>query len=203
MRIRNLLAIMAPLLLTACWDDNNYNSGPSGPSGPTANFQALHASPDAPDLIVLIDGQVWFDELHYGEGTGGMTISAGSHTVSVQAETPAGPVTVIGPTTSDFQRDNDYVIVAEGPFASMGPAVFPHPLSTVASTATRIQVVHAAPSTSAVAVYLTAPGAALSTSPPPGTGSLAFMGAIAPTDVTSGQYEIRITLITPSGAASP
>ena|SRR5450755_3639893 len=188
MRKYSLLA-MAPLLLSACYDDHNYG----GISGPSANFQVIHASPDTPSLTVLIDGQPLFGDLHYGEGTGELQVTAGSHTLSMQAETPTGAVTVIPSTTINFAQGNDYVVAAEGPYASIGSDVFPHALSTVDPSATRIQVLNAAPTEPSIAVYLTAPGADLTASTPLGTGSLAFMGATAPADVTSGSYEIRIT----------
>ena len=190
MRKGTLLALTGPLLLSACYNDNNYGNNYSGPS---ANFQVVHASPDSPSLIVLIDGQPLFGDLHYGEGSGELQIPVGSHTLSFQAETPTGPVTVIASTTINFAQDNDYVVVAEGPYASIGSNIFPHPLSTVDPSATRIQVLNAAPSAPALAVFLTAPGADLTTSTPLGSGSLAFMGGTDPSDVTSGSYEIRIT----------
>ena len=198
MRRHSLLAVLAPLLLSACYDNNNY--GGNGYSGPTANFQFLHASADAPSLSLLIDGQVWVDSLQYAEGTGEIQIPAGSHTVSVQASTPGGPVTVIAPVSFDFQQNNDYVIAAEGAYASISSAVFTHMLSMVDSTATRIQVLHAAPGAPAIAVYVTAPGADLATSTPLGTGSLAYKGATVQSDVPAGSYEIRIT---PAGATTP
>jgi hypothetical protein len=200
MRKYSLLAVLAPLLLSACYDDHNGDYGYNGYSGPAANLQVQHASPDTPSLIVLIDGQQQFDELHYGEGTGELQIPAGSHTLSIQADTPGGPVTVIAPATVNFAQNNDYVVIAEGPYASLSTSTYSHVLSTVAPTATRIQIVHAAPAAPAVAVYLTAPAADLSSSVPLGTGSLAFMGAIGPNDVPSGAYEIRLT---PAGSTTP
>jgi Domain of unknown function (DUF4397) len=193
-----LSVVLAPLLLSACYDD--HNNGGYGYSGPSANFQFLQASPDAPSLSLLIDGQVWIDSIHYGDGTGEIQIPAGSHTVSVQASTPGGPVTVIAPATFDFQQNNDYVMAAEGPYASISSAVFPHVLSTVDSASTRIQFLQAAPNAPAMAVYLTAPGAALASSTPLGSGSIAFAGATDPSDVPAGSYEIRIT---PAGATTP
>jgi hypothetical protein len=116
----------------------------------------------------------------------------------VQALNPSGPTTVVGPTTLNFQQDNDYVIVAEGAIADISAQVYPHLLSQVASTATRVQFVHAAPSAPSVSVYVTAPGAALT--PGAAFGTTAFMNAIGPTDIPAGQYEIRIT---PGGQVSP
>lgn len=189
-----LAAALAFLALPACNDGygNNY------PTGPHANAQVLHASPDAPELAVLIDGLVAVGELHYGGGTGEFPIPAGTHTVTIQALNPSGPTTVVGPTTINFQQNNDYVIEAEGAVAAISAQVYPHPLSQVAATSTRVQVVHAAPNAPSVSIYITAPGAALTSSTPFGT--IAFMAAIGPTDIAAGSYEIRAT---PAGQTSP
>ena len=189
-----LPAALAALTLSACNDGYNDNY----PVGPLANVQFVHASPDAPNVAVLIDGQPFLHKLHYGEGTGEIQIPAGSHTVTVSALNPTGPATVIGPTTINFQQGSDFVVVAEGPVAAISAQVYPHVLSTVAATSTRVQVVHAAPQAPSVDVYLTAPGAALASSTPAGT--VAFQAAIGPTDVPAGAYEIRIT---PAGATTP
>lgn len=199
MRKYSLLAALAPVMLSACYGGNhdyNYNGFP----GPAANLQVLNASPDAPALTVLVDGQQWFGNLHYGEGTGELPIPAGSHTLSVQAQTPTGLVTVIAPTALNLQQNNDYVVAAEGAYASIGAEVFPHVLSTVAANATRIQFLNAAPAQAAIAVYLTVPGADLSAATPLGSGSVAYQAATGPTDVPSGQYEVRVT---PAGAITP
>lgn len=189
------LIAFVTLALAACHDGNNDNYGPVGPQ---ANIQVVHASPDAPELSVLLDNLPFIGELHYGEGTGEIQVPAGSHTLTIQALTPTGPSTVIGPTTLSLQQGNDYVVVAEGPIAGISAQVYPHLLSTVAATSTRVQIVHAAPTAPSVAVYLTAPGADLTASTPAGT--IAFMAAIGPTDVPAGAFEIRLT---PAGATTP
>jgi hypothetical protein len=76
--------------------------------------------------------------------------------------------------------------------------VFSHPQSAIAPSMTRVQVLHAAPAAPSVSVYVTAPGAALASSAPFAT--FAFKGSVGPTDIPSGEYEIRVT---PAGAATP
>ena len=190
-RTRHLVASLAWPLLAACNSGDGYYPDFVGPSGPTANVQFLHASSDAPPVDVIIDGQLAVGDLDFGQGTGEQPIAATSHTLTIQAETPGMPTTVIGPTTLTLQANTDYVIVAEGPAASIAPVIFPHTLSVVAATSTRVQVLHAAPSAPDVSVFLTAPGADLTTTSPLGT--FAFQGSVGPTDVASGPYEIRIT----------
>ena len=192
---RYLLAL-APLLITAC----NDSSGSGGPSGPYPNVQFVHASPDAPAVSVRIDGQLFLDELDYAEGTGEISLPPGSHTLEVDALNPAGPTPVIGPVTVSFAQNTDYVVVAEGPVASIAPVTFPHPLSAVAAANTRVQVLHAAPAAGPVAVYVTAPGASLASSTPLDGGPLAYQAGVGPTDIPAGTYEIRIT---PANATAP
>jgi hypothetical protein len=200
-KYRHLWVAALPLVFAGCdWGNDNgpYGPGPIGPVGPQASVQFLHASPDAPPVNILIDGTLAVPNLYYGQGTGEQPILAGSHTIEVQALTPGTPTTVIGPTSVDFEQNSDYVIAAEGPVASIGAQTFTHVLSVVAPDATRVQILHAAPSAPSISVYLTAPGADLASSAPLGT--IAFEGALGPSDVPSGSYEIRIT---PAGATSP
>ena len=195
--LRPLLACV-PVLLASCDDhDHRYLYEPQ-PSGPQASIQFVHASPDAPPVTVLIDGVVAVPNLDYGRGTGEQPIAATRHSLTIQAQTPGTPTTVIGPITVDLQQGSDYVIAAAGKVASIAAETFTHVLSSVAADATRVQILHAAPAAPTVSVYLTPPGADLASTAPLGT--VAFEGALGPIDEPSGTYEIRIT---PAGAASP
>lgn len=195
--IRPLLTLLVPLsmagvpLLMAGCDSGHHDRNYAVPTGPLANIQFLHASPDAPRVAVLIDGQLAVPKLDYGQGTGEQSLSAESHTIAIQAQTPGTPTTVIGPTTLSLSANMDYVVVAEGPVASIGPVVFPHQLADVGPDVTQVQILHAAPEAPSVSVYVTAPGADLASSAPLGTVS--FKGSLGPTQVSSGQYEIRVT----------
>ncbi len=191
-----LLTVLVPLLLAAC-DDHDHGLGYNGygqvppPEGPQASLQLVHASPDAPPVNVLIDGSVAIPNLDYGQGTGEQQLSAGAHTIEIQALTPGTPTTEIGPMTVTLAANTDYVIAAEGPIASISAQTYSHPLALVGPNSTQVQVVLAAPNAPSVSVYLTAPGADLASSTPFGTAS--FQGAIGPTQIPSGQYEIRVT----------
>ncbi len=192
-RTARLLAALAPVLLAACYD-HNHGFGGYGPppiQGPQASLQVLHASPDAPPVNVLIDGSLAIPNLDYGQGTGEQQIAAGMHTIEIQTLTPGSPTTVIGPTTLNLAADTDYVVAAEGPVASIAAQTFLHPLALVGPNSTQIQVLHAAPNAPSVSVYVTAPGAELASSTAFGTAS--FQGAIGPAQISSGQYEIRVT----------
>ncbi len=191
-----VMTALLPLLLLGCYSDDErayYGPFAGPPSGPQAHLQILNASPDAPPLAVLLDGVTDIPYLDYGQGTGEQYVSASTtHTLAVQALTPGAPTTVIGPTTLSLQANMDYVVVAEGLEAHVAPVIFPHALTIVPATLTQVQFLHAAPGAPSVDVYLTAPGASLSTSSPFGAG-VAFQGSVGPTQVPAGSYEIRVT----------
>jgi hypothetical protein len=86
----------------------------------------------------------------------------------------------------------DYLVVAEGPEATVAAVIFPHALAVVPATSTQLQVLHAAPAAPSMDVYVTAPGASLASSTP-FASALAFQGSAGPTQLAAGQYEIRVT----------
>ncbi|HXN09734.1 MAG TPA: DUF4397 domain-containing protein [Steroidobacteraceae bacterium] len=191
-----LMTALVPLLLVGCYSDDErpyYGPIAGPPAGPQAHLQILHASADAPPFAVLLDGVIDIPYLDYGQGTGEQYVSASTtHTLAVQALTPGAPTTVIGPTTLSLLANMDYVVVAEGLEAHVAPVIFSHALAIVPASVTQVQFLQAAPGTSSVDVYLTAPGASLSASTPFGA-AVAFQGSAGPTQVPSGQYEIRVT----------
>jgi hypothetical protein len=187
-RYRLLLAAL-PLLFAACHNDD---------SAAPPKVQVLHASPDAPAVNVLIDGNSAVQNLEYGQGTAYVTETAASHSIEVQAQTPGTATTVIGPTSVSLTPNTIYTVVAEGPVATIGPVIFTRPETTVDSASTRVLVLHAAPNAPSVSVWVTAPGAPLSSSS--ALGTFTFSGSLGPATVAAGQYEIRVT---PGGATTP
>jgi len=197
-RAPKLLIAVFSACLIGCNSDHYYPYYGATPTGPQANLQVLAASPDAPPVNVLIDGQLAIPNLDYGQGTGEQSYAATAHTITVQTQTPGAPTTVIGPTTLDLQANMDYIVAAEGPVASIAPVIFPHQLAIVPQGSTEVQFLHAAPNAPSVAVYVTAPGADLASSSPLGT--FGFQGSLGPSRLASGSYEIRVT---PAGTATP
>jgi Domain of unknown function (DUF4397) len=190
------LAMLALVLLAACNGDDHYYPGYRGPApGTYANLQVVNTAFDAPPIDVLLDGAPLVQHLDYGQGTAELSIPLGSHTVTVQIETPGAPTTVSTMTLSTAVN-MDYVLAVEGLIGTAQPPtltvdVLPHQLVVVPAQSAQIQVLNAGGINGAVTVYLTAPGADLATSTPLGTAPA--LGAIGPTQVMAGQSEIRVT----------
>lgn len=189
---RRLLSLFAPLVLAACGGgDNDYGYGPTI-SGPYANIQVLNASPDAPPLSVQIDGQTLVPYLDYGQGTGEQSISATSHTLTVQALTPGAPTTLFAEELAlPVVANTDYVVAVEGPVDNSVAISFTHALAVVPASSTRVQVLNADPDAHDIAIFVTAPGADLGSSTPLGTSYP--QGSVGPVTLDAGAYEIRIT----------
>lgn len=156
----------------------------------------IHASPDAPNVNVLVDGTTAVTGLAFGQGTAPVTLATGAHTFAVQAQLPGGTVATVipasgGTLSETLAADTQYIIVAEGTVSDIGPQIYTRPLTPVAAGQARVQVFHAAPAAPKVDVYVTAPGAGVANATPLGT--FAFQGSLGPVSVPAGSYEIYVT----------
>src|SRR5579863_1586455 len=165
-----LLISLAPLALGACGGGDHYYPSYSPPPGTYANLQVINTSWDAPPIDVILDGKPFVTHLDYGQGTGEQPITPTSHSLVVQIETPGAPTTVIGPTTLDASANMVYVVAVEGDVGghTITAVILPHELAVVPAQSVRIQVLNNSID-GPVEVYLTSPGADLSSSAPLGT----------------------------------
>jgi hypothetical protein len=156
----------------------------------------LHASPDAPDVDIVVDGKTAVTGLAFGQGTGPVTLPTGAHSFAVEAQLPGGALATVipagaGSVSETLAANTQYFVIAEGTVASIGAKVFSRPLAPVATGDARVQVFHAAPAAPTVDVYVTAPGTGVASATPLGTFS--FQGTLGPVSVPAGSYEIYVT----------
>ncbi|MBL8201512.1 MAG: DUF4397 domain-containing protein [Chromatiales bacterium] len=179
------LIAAAASLLAACGSDSGT---------PQTELRVIHASPDAPKVNVLLDGNAVLTEVDYKAGSGFTSLDRGTYDIAVDAITPAGTATVISVNGASLAADTDYTVVAIGKVANgtLAPLVIANPDTAVPSGQARAQVVHGAPDAPAVSVYVTAPGADLATATALGTFS--FGEDLGPVEVPAGNYQIRVTL---------
>lgn len=188
---RNLMMVCAAFTLAACSSSNNNNGQPPQQVDIFA-LQVLHASPDAPAVNVLVDGNPVLTNVDYKTGSQQLTLPVGTYTIQVDGILPGGDVTVIGPVDLTFAADTTYTIAAVNSVAAIEPVVISQSSAPVAAGAARLFVLHAAAGAPAVDVFVTAPGADLTASAP--VGSFAFKGTIGPAEVAAGDYQIRVTV---------
>ena len=191
-----VIAIASSLLLAAC-DSSDFDASGSNSVIPITTVAFVHAVPDAPDVDILIGPEAVASGLEYRQATT-LNLTPTMTTVSVAANTPGGPATVIGPVDIDFDAQTDYVIVASGEVDAAGepiaPIVVANADTDVAAGNARVEVVHAAPNAPPVDIYVTAPGDPLAAAAPLAGGSTPFGANSGQIEVPAGDYQIRVTL---------
>jgi hypothetical protein len=186
MKLKLLTLLMAATALTAaCDDDDNDNTGPEG----EARVRVVHASPDAPDVDVLLDDAVVLSDVPYLAASEYLEAPAGEHNVKVNA---AGTTTTVIDEDVTLVDGTDYTVIASDLVAALTPIVLEDDNSTPAAGNVRVRAIHGAPSAPAVDVYVTAPGADLEAATPVLTG-VEFGDVADYLEVPAGDYQVRVT----------
>lgn len=191
------LASVIAATLTACNSSDNDNTDMS-------QLRVFHASPDAPKVDVWLDGKKALSGVDYQQTSGQISLESGNHTVQIEAILPNGEtLTVLAETKLDLMADTEYNVIATGKAALLGndDALAFSPLIVARDSLTpegaRVQAVHTAPDAPTVDLFITAPGADLS-SATPFADDLAYKASTDAVEVPAGDYQIRITSATDS-----
>jgi hypothetical protein len=185
MKLKLLTLLLAATALTAACDDDDDNTGPEG----EARIRVVHASPDAPEVDVLLDDTEVLSDVPYLVASGYLETSAGDHNLKVNA---AGTTTTVIDADATLADGTDYTVIASGLVAEIEPIVLEDDNSAPAPGNVRVRAIHGAPSAPAVDVYVTAPEADLDAATPVLT-NVAF-GDVAPyLEVPAGDYQVRVT----------
>ncbi|MEO0975382.1 MAG: DUF4397 domain-containing protein, partial [Pseudomonadota bacterium] len=158
----------------------------------TAFVRIVHAVADAPDVNGLADGTVVVEGLAFKQATDFLSVDATATEISVDALTAGGEVTVIMPTSIDFQADTQYTVAAIGSVATIAPLVIENAVTDIGAGNVRVQVAHTAPSAPTVDVYVTAPDDMLADAGDP-LVSFSFGENTGQVEVPAGDYRIRVT----------
>lgn len=184
------LVLMGSLGLAACGSDSDTIE--------FSNVQAVHASADAPLANVWINDKATLTGVDYGVGSGYMMVREGSNAVQVDVQLPGSEVaTVVPRTLLDLDSDLKYTVFVVGDADGNPNPVEPlivtrHAESMADESSLDVQVVHAASGVPAVDVYVTDPGADLSTVMP--LTNLAYKAATDTLNIQAGDYQVRLAV---------
>ncbi len=155
-------------------------------------IRVVHASPDAPNVDIYVDGQIALENLPFGDYSDYVSLPAGQHNVSVFL---AGTQTKVLDASPTLGAGQDYTAIAAG-FAGRTPGLRVLLLADTPGNpndgATRVRVVHASPTAPAVDVFLTSPYQTLKNRTPVLAG-VPFGAASGYLVVPAGQYQARVT----------
>ncbi len=181
------VAVSSCIALIACDDDStNEESFSAG------ELRVIHASPDAPPVNVLLNGDEAIADLDYAQSTSFIQLNPGSYDIQVEGIIPGGNATVIDVPGFEITEESSPTVLAVNTVSSIEPIVVEESASNPDDNQVAIVVAHAAPVAGAVDVYLTAPGDDISRYSP--ALSFDFKGSVDAGALDAGQVEIQVAI---------
>ena len=158
--------------------------------GTPTSLQVIHASPDAPAVDVIVDGDVLVPGLAFPEATPFVETAAGTYNVLVTVADNPGSI-AFGPVDLDFAAGVRYSVLAVGELAAIEPLILTDDPRRVATNA-KVRIVHAAPSAMDVDIYVTAVGADINAETPT-LENIAFKDNTGYLALPAGDYDVTVT----------
>ena len=158
--------VLAMLFLMSCSSRDNdplpaATPPPPPAPEPEAFLEVIHASPDAPNVNIRIDGEEALGNVAY-KGVGGALVPEATVSVEVEGIIPGGNAVVIGPADIEPMSADRTTVVAVNRVADIEPLVLTAAVDALGDTDAQVRIVHAAPSAPMVDVYVTGPDEELS-----------------------------------------
>jgi hypothetical protein len=190
------------VLLAACGGSSSRpeDAPPPPPPPAAAQVQVVHASADAPDVDVAINGEVpdLLAGVPFAAASPFLELAPGTISAAVNALLADGSaVEVLAAPELTLESEVAYTVIVAGSTAALlGGDDAAQPLQLFLLTrpvvagidGARVQVLHGAPSAPQVDVYVTAPEAPLE-----GAATFAFGEVLDLGTVSAAEYRIRIT----------
>ena len=172
------LAVLAVTALAGC----NRSNHPTEPP-PSARVMAVHASPDAPAVDLLVDGIIAGAGLTYPNNTGYLNVAAGTRNLKINV---SGTTTTVINATLPLAAGANYSVFACDAVANIAPLVLTDDLSKPAAGKSHVRFVHLSPDAPAVDVAVQG-GPVL-------FANQTFKGYTAFTPVGAGTYDLEVRL---------
>ena len=186
MKLKLLSLLLAASALTAaCGDDDNN----TGPDAANARVRVVHASPDAPNVDVLVDNAVTLSNVPYLGVSDYLEVPSGNRNLKVNA---AGTATTVIDADADLTDGSDYTVIASGLVSAIELLVLQDDNTAPAAGNVRVRAIHGAPSAPAVDIYVTAPGADLAVEAP-ALSNVVFGDVADYLEAPAGTYQVRVT----------
>jgi hypothetical protein len=151
--------------------------------GEQARIRIVHASPDAPNVDIWVNGSVAVSNLAFNDATDYIALAAGDYGIAV---TPTGGTAAdaVIEATLTLAAGVDYTVAAVGRVAEIAPLVLEDNNAAPAAGKAHIRVVHASPDAPAVDIAV-AGGPVL-------IADLAFPTASDYLPVNAGTYDLSV-----------
>ena len=193
---KNLSLRLVAIIAIAIFSLAGCNSDDSNPLAPVATPQgrvmAVHASPDAPAVDLLVDGVVGKSGLTFPNNTGYLGVAAGTRNLKVNV---AGSTTTVINANLPVTGGTSYTVFAGDVVANIGGIVLTDDLTPPAAGKSHVRFVHLSPDAPAVDVAVQG-GPVL-------FANKAFKQYSAFTPVDAGTYNLEVRLAGTNTVALP
>jgi hypothetical protein len=180
---RSLVCLLLALTLTA-------GCGNGGLLQPTelSAIRVYNAAPDAAPVNILFRGGEIAHALAYGFGRLYVYLAAG--TAPIDVENSVGDILLDYPVT--LAGGGAYTFAITGSVTALQPVFLTDDTTAAPKGSFKVRLVHLAPLGPAMDLYVTAPGADLTTATPVATG-IAYANASAYVTAGAGSVQLRLT----------
>jgi hypothetical protein len=137
--MRKIFLIPMLMIMTVLMTTSAFAMG----SSRDAEVRVIHASPDAPNVDVLVDGAVAFENAPFRGITEYASLSPGTYNVQVVPSGATAPVVIDEDLT--LQPRQDYTVLAVDTLDSIMPLVLRDRNTWVPKYGSRLRFVHASP----------------------------------------------------------
>lgn len=150
-----------------------------------AKLRVLHASPDAPNVDVYLDGAKAIPNLAFGSITDYVTVPSGSHSVKVFPTSANGTGTpVIDVPSLTLDAGKTYTVAASGKLDSITPVVLTDDNTAPAAGKAHVRFVHLSPDAPNVDIYAAGAGVVVP--------NLAFKAASSYLPLAAASYDLEV-----------
>ncbi len=182
------LALVAAGVMTGCSDDN---SNPVAPAV-QARVMAVHASPNAPAVDLLVDGVVAGTGLAFPNNTAYLNVAGGTRNVKVNV---TGTSTTVIEANVPVVGGSNYTVIACDSVSKIGAIVLTDNLAVPATGKAHVRFVHLSPNAPAVDVAVAGGSVVFA--------NTVFKGFTAFTPVNAGTYDFEVRLAGTGTVALP
>lgn len=155
-----------------------------------ARVRVVHASADAPEVDVSVNNGLVLDDVPFGVASDYLELSGDTYNIDVAAASSGASV-----INADlvFEPRTDTTIAAVNMLADIEALVLNDDNSAPSAGNVKLRLVHAAITAGPVDVYVTAPGADISVTPPT-IEDFTFKADSGYLEVPAGDYQVRIAV---------
>lgn len=150
----------------------------------TAKVRVIHASPDAPAVDVIVNGNRALTNVPFFAASAYLDLPAGSYDIQVVPAGATSPV-VIDAKGVRIEAGKAYTIAATGKLAEIKPTILIDDLSAPAAGKAHVRVIHFSPDAPAVDIKVAGGPTLIS--------NLAFPQASNYLPVDAGSYNLQVT----------